>query len=346
MARVAVSSDEKSAAGFPLQRGMGLSHWQQTTRANPLLNHRSTADLPTGADVVVIGSGISGAVAALSLLQDANPPRSIVMLEARELCSGATGKNAGHCKPDVWRGFCRYAERVGVTQAMKTWEALVDYITKEKVDCDVWVGKTLDVLMDDESVRAAAVNFEAFKAAGGNVSPIDISRIHGAKAVYAWNASTLHPFKLGLGLNLQTWTPATSVEGSANQWVVRTERGSISTPTVIHATNGFAGTLLPETRSVIIPTPHMCDRVVPPASFSGSFALQNSYAVISTKGMYSINPRSTSDGVILFGGTSPNIHKLEEYVARDHKRQVDDSLINFKPVTDAVRELGTNGFRW
>lgn len=25
----------------------------------------------------------------------------IVMLEAREVCSGATGRNGGHCKPDV-----------------------------------------------------------------------------------------------------------------------------------------------------------------------------------------------------------------------------------------------------
>ena len=60
---------------------------------------------------------MSGAVTALKLLESANPPRSIVMLEARELwyvtfvclrvqtltvlySSGATGRNAGHCKPD------------------------------------------------------------------------------------------------------------------------------------------------------------------------------------------------------------------------------------------------------
>lgn len=37
---------------------------------------------------------------AYELLNSFNPPKSIVMLEARELCSAATGRNAGHCKPD------------------------------------------------------------------------------------------------------------------------------------------------------------------------------------------------------------------------------------------------------
>ena len=50
------------------------------------------------------GSQISGATTALTLLQSQTPPKSIVMLEARELCSGATGRNAGHCKPDQVRG--------------------------------------------------------------------------------------------------------------------------------------------------------------------------------------------------------------------------------------------------
>jgi lysine/ornithine N-monooxygenase len=58
-----------------------------------LLGHRTTSSLPKQADVVIIGSGISGASAAYHLNQDAyGKELDIVMLEAREACWGATGR--------------------------------------------------------------------------------------------------------------------------------------------------------------------------------------------------------------------------------------------------------------
>ncbi|WWC66135.1 uncharacterized protein I206_100035 [Kwoniella pini CBS 10737] len=358
--------------GRPLETGMSLSLWLQTVRNNPLLNHRTTEDLPQSADVVIIGSGATGSLTALSLLQSPNPPKSIVLLEAREMCSGATGRNAGHCKPDQWRGFSKYAQAFGPDEAIKilkneqqTWESLVSYVRTHKVDCDLWAGKTFDVYMTEEVAKLAEKTITEYKAAGGDVSKIDvitdpaeaerISRIRGAKALYAWNASTLHPWKLvahvnkqslALGLNLQTWTPVTKVSGSANDWTVHTERGNIKTPIVIHATNAYAGALLPETRGGIKPTPHMCNKVLPPSTFAGSDSLQNSYAVIYPTGTYTINSRPTSDGILLFGGAAPNQSKLLDYVAKDQKRRIDDSLTDFEPVTEAVRTLGTEGFEW
>ncbi|WVQ82459.1 hypothetical protein IAT38_004588 [Cryptococcus sp. DSM 104549] len=373
----AISTSEAAAGGkaytsLPLESGMCLSLWLQTVRNNPLLDHRTTEKLPTEAEVVIIGSGISGSLCALSLLQSENPPKSIVLLEARELCSGATGRNAGHCKPDQWRGFTKYQKRYGSEQSLKilrneqdTWEAMTAYVKKHDVQCDLWIGKTLDVAMTEDVADSMAKTFADFKAAGGDASKIDvtldpskaeeISRLKGAQAVYAWDASTLHPWKLvghviqqalDLGLNLQTWTPATSITGSANQWTVHTERGAINTPTVIHCTNAYAGVLLPETQGAIRPTPHMCNKVIPPSAFSGSKAIRNSYAVIYPDSMYSINPRGKGDGAVLFGGSPPNQYRLLEYVKQDPARRTDDSLINFEPVTESVRKLGTEGFEW
>ena len=58
-----------------------------------LLGHRTTADLPSEADIVIIGSGITGASAARFLAEDDRAKGlSIVMLEAREACWGATGR--------------------------------------------------------------------------------------------------------------------------------------------------------------------------------------------------------------------------------------------------------------
>lgn len=95
------------------------------------------------------------------------------------------------------------------------------------------------------------------------------SRIKSAVSVFAWDASTLYPWKLvahimrlnlAMGLNFQTWTPATSISESTDkpgQWVVNTDRGSITTPTVVHATNAYASAILPEFKTFIRPTPHM-----------------------------------------------------------------------------------------
>lgn len=73
-------------------------------------------------DLVIIGSGYSGVATAYWLMTGPNPPKSIVMLEAREICSGATGRNGGFCRPDVYRGYAGYKRIFGREQAMKILE--------------------------------------------------------------------------------------------------------------------------------------------------------------------------------------------------------------------------------
>lgn len=96
--------EKASGSGEKLNIPSGLpssesskSFWH--TEPSPLLlGHRSTRELPTEADVVIVGSGITGASAAWHLLhQDKKDntlaePLNVVMLEAREACWGATGR--------------------------------------------------------------------------------------------------------------------------------------------------------------------------------------------------------------------------------------------------------------
>lgn len=60
-----------------------------------------------------------GAKTAHSLLssspEDSRP--SLVILEARETCSGASGRNAGHCRPDAFRGFTAFSKIHGKDEA-------------------------------------------------------------------------------------------------------------------------------------------------------------------------------------------------------------------------------------
>jgi hypothetical protein len=67
------------------------SYWHKDP-SGKLLGHRTTTDLPELADVVIIGSGITGAFAAHFLKDGDAAEKSVVMLEAREACWGATGR--------------------------------------------------------------------------------------------------------------------------------------------------------------------------------------------------------------------------------------------------------------
>jgi hypothetical protein len=71
-------------------------HRHQTTRSFEYLNERTTAVLPTEADIVVIGAGLSGSLIAYELLKGdleaGAEKRRVVVLEAREAASGASGR--------------------------------------------------------------------------------------------------------------------------------------------------------------------------------------------------------------------------------------------------------------
>jgi len=70
------------------------SFWR--TDLDSLDSHRTTEVLPESADILVIGAGYAGASTVYHLLEKTKKsgckPR-IVILEAREACSGATGRN-------------------------------------------------------------------------------------------------------------------------------------------------------------------------------------------------------------------------------------------------------------
>lgn len=56
-------------------------------------NYRTTPDLPTESDIIVIGGGYSAA-ALITHIQSQYPEHpAILVLEARQLCSGASGRN-------------------------------------------------------------------------------------------------------------------------------------------------------------------------------------------------------------------------------------------------------------
>ncbi|KAK4238336.1 FAD dependent oxidoreductase [Achaetomium macrosporum] len=223
-----------------------VSYWQDPPDA--IADHRSTPDLPSSADTVIIGSGITGAAVAWNLLQSTNPG-SIVMLEARQACSGATGRNGGHTKAASYRTFTHHVSTLGLAAAKQIARlelanilSVHAFARDHSIDCDLNPCQTIDVIYDpaqwDEAVASVCAMRDAFPS-GEPEGQYELysaeevkERFHVHDGVYqgreekvqggvGYFAGSLSAYRfgvgvlrlcLGRGLNLQTGTPATVLE--------------------------------------------------------------------------------------------------------------------------------------
>jgi glycine/D-amino acid oxidase-like deaminating enzyme len=229
------------------------------------------------------------------------------------------------------------------------------------------LGDTYDVPLDEEVAEIARDVFERYQKAGGKTDHIKVtqdpaeaarvSRIKGARACYAWKASTLQPWKLAAHImranlkkcvNLQTYTTVSSVSEfttSSRKWVVHTERGDIVCDNVVHASNAYSAAVEPSLKGIITPKPHMCNKVIPPRAWSGSNALQNSYGVLLPDGgLFSINPRCSADGAVMFGGSNPGQKSLDKWVEQHPESCTDDGIANLESITKHVQEFAESEF--
>ncbi|KAF7340420.1 Nucleotide-binding domain-containing protein [Mycena venus] len=121
-------SDSFSILSERISRDPGLpgpnpsrSYW---CRPPSSLDARPSTPFPEHADVLIIGSGIAGTAIARTLLDsqshsntDKVPPLRVVILEARDVCSGATGRNGGHISPNTYQDYSELAARYGSSAA-------------------------------------------------------------------------------------------------------------------------------------------------------------------------------------------------------------------------------------
>ncbi|KAJ5203841.1 uncharacterized protein N7498_004720 [Penicillium cinerascens] len=152
------------AAGFPVENPTE-SYWQ--TPPLPISDHRTTPHLPPTAEYCIVGSGITGASIAYKLL-NANPSAQILMLEGRTACSGATGRNGGHCRAGRYLSFADNLAKWGAEEAWKlealeraTVRNVVQLARDLDIPCDLVASETADVFMDPVQWEAALANMKA-----------------------------------------------------------------------------------------------------------------------------------------------------------------------------------------
>jgi monoamine oxidase len=99
--------------GLP-QSSTTSSFWLQSPRTF----EAKAKSLPEEVDIVIVGSGITGASIARTLLENGVSSQSVLMLEARSICSGATGRNGGHIL-ETADDYADLADAFGIQDAKK-----------------------------------------------------------------------------------------------------------------------------------------------------------------------------------------------------------------------------------
>ena len=146
-----------SASLFPVPNPLP-SVW---TEEPHVLDDYRTADTLSGeCDITIIGTGFSGVSTAYQIVKSSSAATSVVLLEARLHCSGATGRNGGHVKPDTYYSTTKYERIYGTEQASKLQKfessqvlAVKELVESEGLDCDFHVTRAVDVYMDPDHAR-------------------------------------------------------------------------------------------------------------------------------------------------------------------------------------------------
>ncbi|KAJ6518843.1 FAD dependent oxidoreductase [Mycena sanguinolenta] len=268
----------------------------------PIAQHGSAKSdavpLPEYADVVIIGSGISGAAVARTMLDLCSQPDSqdslpqIIMLEARDACSGATGRNGGHITPPLFHDYFKLKKEVGADMAQSIIRFRLSHLAEL-----LRVAEEDDILTDSQcrKVETFDVFFEqgafdtgveklnmyldempeqrgVWRIVGKDECIKDLQFSQKVVGAIATSAGVIHPYRFVTGIlsrllarcpnnfRLFTHTPCLKISSSsANSksqepfYTVLTSRGTIRARHVVHATNAWASHLLPAMRGKIAP---------------------------------------------------------------------------------------------
>ncbi|MCJ1475056.1 hypothetical protein MMC13_003716 [Lambiella insularis] len=325
-----------------------IPYWR--TELHPLDAHRSTPSLPEKCEVLIVGAGMAGVSVAYHLMDggaEKGERPEVVMLEAREVCSGATGRNGGHLMhPPLLSSRLTSRLKLSSADAAEV-TAFVDaqipalkrVVEKEGIECEFQTTRNVHVWLDEEEaedVKRKLKNEERSDlwVLEGELEELErLTGVKGARAAASVPAAHLWPYKfvtslvqiaVDRGLNLQTNTPVSSIttvsspsssDSNGTYHSVHTPRGTILAHKVIIATNGYTSAILPQYAGKIIPWRGMCSHVAVPEKTPPLHPKLTRTFNIHYGGNAAdyVNPRPDG-GVVIGGGQQTYLQERELYI--------------------------------
>lgn len=224
------------------------------------------------ADVCVIGGGLAGLTTALEL---ARRGTSVVLLEARRIAWGASGRNGGFVSNGFAEGVDRIAARVGKEGAQALYRLScfgTEYVRREIAEGDAsirmgdgWLGA---IRYDNAAEKQAGIAAMA-RDYGQDMKFLDVAQVRAQldtrryfQGSYDPSAFHMHPLRYALmisakaeaaGARLFENAPALSVSRNANGFVVRTATGELTCRHVVYCVSSLDRSLHAATGRAILP---------------------------------------------------------------------------------------------
>lgn len=214
----------------------------------------------TSAELLIIGAGYSGLWTAL-LAKEENPNRDIIILEAGEVATGASGRNGGFMASSLTHGFSngfsRWPKELPALLAMglQNLKEIEETLQRRNIACDYI--RTGDIDMATEPHHIEEMKDELEESAPFNTnfqfmdrdevqtvvrSPIFIAGLKKPDtalvnpAHLAWG---LRKACLDLGVQIYENSPVTKLEEEGRYIIAHAPRGRVRTARVALATNAF-----------------------------------------------------------------------------------------------------------
>ncbi len=243
----------------PLPQDPGeRSLWTDTAIADPVTERLEEA-LKT--DVLVVGGGYTGLSSALHL---AERGIDVVLLEARCVGYGGSGRNAGLVNAGIWRNPDHVRRVLGEAAgerfnlALRDSPALVfDLVERHRLDCDARRVGTINLAHCAAAMDYLEDRCRQLEALGARVELIDSarSRALSGSPLYHFggildpSAGTIQPLSyaralagaaLARGARVYARSAIESLTRRGNRWLAQTAHGEVEAEQVILATNAYA----------------------------------------------------------------------------------------------------------
>lgn len=310
---------EPAEGRAPVQKPSADGNLYETTA--PPLAPQPALDGSSRADVAIVGAGLTGLGAALTL---ARAGRHVIVVERGRVGAGASGINGGQIHPGQRRDQRWLEEKVGQTRARALWDYaaearrwLFEVIEQEAIACAPQRG-LITLAHRPALFRDLAADAEHLARHYGAshltvVEQADLPRYTGAEgyhgAVFDAEGGHLDPLALTRGLaaaalaagaRIAEDTPATALARTDAGWRVATPRGDIHAASLIVTGDGNNGRLVPVVADHVMPLVNFMIATEPLGPLADA-VLAGPYAGADTR--FVVNYfRRTADGRLVFGG--------------------------------------------
>ena len=299
-------------------------HWHRTAGQAP---QTTRLDGREACDFVVVGGGLTGTRTALGLAESG---AKVVLLDARDIGWGASGRSGGQCNP-MWRATPdQLAQRLGdahgarlVETTMNSADALFADIAKYDVDCDPQQNGWVQAAHSTKAQTSLEGLAAAWNAVGADISLLDRAATQERSGSDAYGFSLFHPNgghvqPLSLtrgyaraaqrfGATLYSDSPVIGMTRDGSKWTVATPTGSVTAGQVILTTNAYTDDLWPGLKQTFYPLTSVSLATAPLSDEQRKTVLPGNVTIADSRRaiFYSRHDR---DGRLMFGCVGSGDH--------------------------------------